>query len=362
MLQRAAVLLPGFNSVHHKARFVEIVEGAVQRNRLAVGAVGPQLFAQPTVVVFNQGVGSAENIAGRAIVLLQADGFRAGEVVKEALNVLDLRAAPAIDRLIVIADDHHLAGIARQQADPGVLNVVGILEFIDEDIGEALAVVLQDMRFVQPQLVGAQQQLGEVHQPGAVAGFLIGLIDLLPGLLDRIAVALNMMRAQPFIFLAVDVPHRLARRPLFLIEVHRLNQTLQQTQLVFAVEDLKVLRQVGIQMVRAQQTVRQAVEGAHPHAALGGAHQLADTVTHLRRRFVGKGHRHNGIRGTVLHAQQPGDTVHQNARLTTARPCQNQHIGARGRYGFTLFVIKAVEQVRNVHWHRRKRRGSTNPC
>lgn len=52
-------------------------------------------------------------------------------------------------------------------------------EFIDEDIGEALAVVLQDMRFVQPQLVGAQQQLGEVHQPGAVAGFLIGLIDLL---------------------------------------------------------------------------------------------------------------------------------------------------------------------------------------
>lgn len=95
---------------------------------------------------------------------------------------------------------------------------------------------------------------------------------------------------------------------------------------------------------------------------LGGAHQLADTVTHLRRRFVGKGHRHNGIRGTVLHAQQPCDTVHQNARLTTARPCQNQHIGARGRYGFTLFVIKAVEQVRNVHWHRWKRRGSTNPC
>lgn len=66
-----------------------------------------------------------------------------------------------------------------------------------------------------------------------------------------------MMRAQSFIFLAVDVPHCTARRPLFLIEVHRLNQTLQQTQLVFAVEDLKVLRQVGIQMVRAQQTVRQ---------------------------------------------------------------------------------------------------------
>jgi DNA helicase-2/ATP-dependent DNA helicase PcrA len=30
--------------------------------------------------------------------------------------------------------------------------------------------------------VGAQQQFGEVHQPGTIAGFLIGLIDLLPGL------------------------------------------------------------------------------------------------------------------------------------------------------------------------------------
>ncbi|VGP98793.1 hypothetical protein SB00610_04850 [Klebsiella quasipneumoniae subsp. similipneumoniae] len=222
--------------------------------------------------------------------------------------------------------------------------------------------MLQDVRFVQPQFVRAQQQLGEVHQPGAIAGFLIGLIHLLPGLFDRVAVALNMVRAQPFIFLAVDVPHRLTRRPLLLIEVHRLNQTLQQAQLVFAIEDLEILRQVGVQMVRAQQAVGQAVEGAHPHAALGGAHQLADTVAHLCRCFVGKGHRHNRIRRAVLHAQQPGDTVHQNARLTTARPCQNQHVGARGRYGFTLFVIKAVEQVRNVHWHRRKRRGSTNPC
>ena len=84
---------------------------------------------------------------------------------------------------------------------------------------------------------------------GAVAGLLVGLIDLLPGLLDRVAVALNMVRAQPFIFLAVDVPHRLTRRPLLLIEVHRLNQTLQQTELVFAVEDLEILRQVGIQMM-----------------------------------------------------------------------------------------------------------------
>ena len=41
LLQRPAVLLPGFYPVHYEACFVEIVESAVQRDRLAVGAVGP---------------------------------------------------------------------------------------------------------------------------------------------------------------------------------------------------------------------------------------------------------------------------------------------------------------------------------
>lgn len=115
-----------FNAVHHEAGFVELVEGAVNRNRFAVDAIGPQLFTQSPVVVLNQGVGRAQYVAGRTVVLLQTDGLRAGEIVEKALDVLHLRAAPAVDRLVVIAHDHHLAGIPGQQADPRVLNVVGI--------------------------------------------------------------------------------------------------------------------------------------------------------------------------------------------------------------------------------------------
>lgn len=59
----------------------------------------------------------------------------------------------------------------------------------------------------------------------------------------------------------------LARRPLLLVEVHGFDQTLKQAQLVLAIEDLEILRQIGVHMVRTQQTVRQPVEGADPHAA-----------------------------------------------------------------------------------------------
>ncbi|CCK04814.1 conserved hypothetical protein [Cronobacter sakazakii 701] len=281
--------------------------------------------------------------------MFETNGLCARKVIQEALNILHLRAAPAVNRLVIVTHDHHFAGVARQQADPGVLNAVGVLELIHQNIGEALAVVIEDMRFVEPQLMGAQQQLGEIHQPRAVAGFLIRLIHLLPGLLYRVAVALNMVRTQAVIFFAVDVPHRLARRPLLLVEVHRLDETLEQAQLIFAVEDLEILRQVGVHMVRAQQAMGETVERADPHAALAGAHQLADAVAHLRRRFVGKGHRHDGVRRTVFYHHQPGDTMHQHARLSAARARQHQHIAARRGYGFALFIVKAVEQVRNVH-------------
>jgi hypothetical protein len=220
----------------------------------------------------------------------------AGEILQEALDVFHLRAAPAVDRLVIVADDHHVAVAARQQADPGVLDAVGILEFVHQHVGETLAVVVEDMRLVQPQFVRAQQQLGEIHQPGAIAGFLIGLIDAQPGGLYRVVVGLNVLWAQALVFLAVDVPHRLTRRPLLLVNVQRLDDALEQPQLVVAVEDLEILRQVGLQVVGAQQAVRQAVEGADPHAALAGTDQMFDTVAHFRRRLVGEGHRHDRIR------------------------------------------------------------------
>ena len=156
MFKRAAIVLPGLDTIDHKARFIEFVERAVQRDRFTVDAVGPQLFTQTPVVVLNQGVSCAEDIVGRAVILLQTNGFCAREIGEEALDVFHLRPAPAVDRLVVITHDHHFTGIARQQADPGVLNVVGVLEFVHQDIGKAFAIVLQDMRFVEPQFMGAQ--------------------------------------------------------------------------------------------------------------------------------------------------------------------------------------------------------------
>ena len=87
-----------------------------------------------------------------------------------------------------------------------------------------------------------QQQFRKIHQPRTVAGFLIRLVNPQPGGFHRVAVALNMLRPQSFIFFAVDIPAALFGRPLFFIEIHGFDQAADQADLIFTVEDLEILR------------------------------------------------------------------------------------------------------------------------
>jgi len=45
-----------------------------------------------------------EDMAGGAVIALEPDHLGAGKIVLEAQDVVDLGAAPAVDRLVVIAD------------------------------------------------------------------------------------------------------------------------------------------------------------------------------------------------------------------------------------------------------------------
>ncbi|OLG95862.1 hypothetical protein BXO582_20310, partial [Xanthomonas oryzae pv. oryzae] len=64
------------------------------------------------------------------------------------------------------------------RAHEGVLDGVGVLELVHQNLAEARAVMRQQRGRVAQQLVRAQQQFGEIQQPGAVAAFLVGRIHL----------------------------------------------------------------------------------------------------------------------------------------------------------------------------------------
>ena len=97
------------------ARLLLAVPVADQADLLALGDVGPERLAEAALVGGDDAGGGGEDVRGRAVVLLEADDLRAGEVLLEAQDVADLGAAPAVDRLVVVADAADVA-VARRRA------------------------------------------------------------------------------------------------------------------------------------------------------------------------------------------------------------------------------------------------------
>ncbi|CFN75343.1 Uncharacterised protein [Bordetella pertussis] len=126
----------------------------------------------------DEGIGRIQDVAVRAVVLFQADDTAMCVIAFEVGHVADVGAAKRIDGLIVVADRENRRPGARQQTQPLVLQRVGVLELIDQDMAEAPLVMLSHRRVARQQLVRAQQQLGEIDHALALALRLVQLVDL----------------------------------------------------------------------------------------------------------------------------------------------------------------------------------------
>ncbi|EWS63306.1 hypothetical protein Y695_03462 [Hydrogenophaga sp. T4] len=136
--------------VHHPLRFGEIAGGFEHAHRLARAGVGAQVLAQAVAVVADQLVGRVEDVADAAVVLLQLDLVLHAELAHEVGHVAHARAAEGVDALVVVAHGEDRVARGREpferrraeHLDPGVLQAVGVLELVDQDVFEAALVVL----------------------------------------------------------------------------------------------------------------------------------------------------------------------------------------------------------------------------
>ena len=98
----AAAVQDAVADVH---RFLPFRPALVDRDGEAVRLLRPQPLALAAAVVFDDPVGRLQNLVRGAIVLLQPHHVGPGEVLLEFQDVADVRAAPAVDALVVVA--HH---------------------------------------------------------------------------------------------------------------------------------------------------------------------------------------------------------------------------------------------------------------
>jgi len=83
--------------------FFHIGRRLVHAQLLAAVFRCPKILAEPVAVVADQHVGRFENVAVRAVVLLQLDDALDMKIARQLLHVADICAAKRIDRLVVVA-------------------------------------------------------------------------------------------------------------------------------------------------------------------------------------------------------------------------------------------------------------------
>ena len=135
-------------------RFLPLRPALVDRDGEAVGPVRPQALVLSAMVVFDDPVGTLQDLVGGAVVLLETNHPGAGEILFEFQDVADIRAPPAVDALIVVAHHAQVPMLLRQQAHNVVLGHVGVLILVHQNIAEPIAILLQDVRPLLEKLNG----------------------------------------------------------------------------------------------------------------------------------------------------------------------------------------------------------------
>ena len=126
----------------------------------------------------------------------------------EVEDVAGLGAAPAVDRLVVVADHAEVAPPAGQPPHQGKLRGVGVLVLIDHDVAEALLVFLLDLGEVIEKPDHQHDQVVEVDGVVALQALLVFGVDARRHLADDVALheGSEVRRAKQSILGIGDLP------------------------------------------------------------------------------------------------------------------------------------------------------------
>ena len=298
--------------------------------------------------------------ARRAIIALQPDHGRAWKVVLEAQDVVDLGTAPAIDRLIVVADAAQVLVRLRQKPQPEILRDVGVLILVHQHVAKAPLVLRQDVGMLAPEAQAFEQQVAEIGgvqrfqtSPGRRCRACRPSVGEGAGFTRR-----DLTGPEAAVLPAVDHGGELAGRPAFLVDILGRDHLLHQPDLVVGAEDREVGAQIDEFRVPPQDLGADGMERPEPLHALGHRpDEGSDPFAHLPGGLVGEGHRQD-VEGTRLAGgDQMGDAGRQNPRLAGAGASQHEH-RPLGRFdGRALFGIEA-RQIRRLRRDGRARTGA----
>ena len=133
----------------------------------------PECLILSGLVMMDDSIRRLQNFLCGTVILLQLNYGCIGKILFKIQNIADIRAAPAIDGLVVVAHHAQVAAFTGNQAHQLILGVVGILIFIHMHILKAALIVFQHRRMLHKQLQGFDQQIVKIQRVGGAQALLI---------------------------------------------------------------------------------------------------------------------------------------------------------------------------------------------
>ena len=314
---------------------------------LRIRSARAQRLAQATFVMRDQPRSRGQDMRGRAIIRFQPDDPRAIEILLEAEDVFHFRAAPGIDRLVVIPHAADVLVTLRQQPQPVILDQVGVLIFVHQDIPKRTMVLRQDVRVGEQDLDHMQHQIAEIGRVQNAQAGLIGLIQRRRASVREVRFVgrSDPRRGQPAILPALDRRHQGCRSPALLIDPFGLHHLFQDAQLVVRVQDGEIRGQPDMFGMPAQHPRTQGMECAQPQPLGRFAEDCGDPFTHLPGRLVGEGDGQDLVGKRAPGQQDMREPCGQHASLAGARPGQHQQRAVDGLHRLPLFRVQASQVI-----------------
>ena len=278
----------------------------------------------------------------RAVIHFQFDWRVYAKIAHQGAHIADIGAAKRINALVVVTHGKHRRAVACKQFEPAVLQIVGVLKLVHQNVIETLLVMQTNVRMGLHHLIAAQHQFGKIHQAFLLAQIIVSLITL-HLLAHGHIIGRQHAGALAVFFAVVDEVLQGFRCQHFVGDVQPFKQTLNHRQLIATVENLKRTGQARVLVMDAQKAVAQAVKRAQPHRARGIRHHLTQAVLHFFGGFVGKRHRHDAVHTGLLGIQKPRDARGQHTGFATARTSEHQCSRRRPSHGGQLLGIQAFE-------------------
>ncbi len=274
----------------------------------ARSVVGPQGLGCAGPVAFDHRHGGGEDVARGAIILLEEDHLGVEEVFLEVEDVAHVRAAPAVDRLVVVAHDAEVTLRTDDRLEQPILNVVGILKLVDEEEGEAPLELGSDPLVRLEHTHRAVEQVCKIHRLGGPHSLVVEGVDLGDLVLEEVA-WLVLVSAETVLLGVVDPPLNRPGGELLGVEPEVSEAPGDHGLLVAVVVDDEVSRELGVLGVGAQELRARRVKGADPGAAEPLTEELPHPRSHLARGLVREGHGEDVPRSHALGTDQVGDPI-----------------------------------------------------